>query len=65
MDAEVLARLDAETATVRAELGRSETKAGHLLTIGVAVHPVVGGQAAEVIACLPLPGGRSDYKLTG
>jgi hypothetical protein len=32
MDAEVLARLDAETATVRTELGRSETKAGHLLT---------------------------------
>lgn len=37
VDAEVLARLDAETATVRAELSRSETKARHLLTIGVAV----------------------------
>jgi hypothetical protein len=30
-----------------------------------AVYPVVGGQAAEAIACLPLPGGRGDYKLTG
>lgn len=30
-----------------------------------AVRPVVGGQAAEVIWCLPVPGNRSDYKLTG
>jgi hypothetical protein len=30
-----------------------------------AVHPVVGRQAAEAIWCLPLPGNRSDYKLTG
>lgn len=29
-----------------------------------AVYPVVGGQAAEVIACLPHPGNRSDYHLT-
>jgi hypothetical protein len=30
-----------------------------------AVYPVVGRQAAKVIACLPLPGGRSDYKVAG
>jgi hypothetical protein len=36
MDVDVLAQLDAETATVRAELGRSEAKAGHLLTLAVA-----------------------------
>lgn len=30
-----------------------------------AVRPVVGGQAAEAVWCVPVPGNRSDYKLTG
>jgi hypothetical protein len=30
-----------------------------------AVYPVVGGRAAKAIACLPLPGRRSDYKMAG
>lgn len=36
VDAETLARLDRETAKVYAELTRTETKAGHLLTLAVA-----------------------------